>query len=50
VPALLLVSIPSYFTAPLGAKLTQKLPVQILKKVFGALLMLLSIKMAMSFI
>jgi uncharacterized protein len=49
-PALLLVSIPSYFTAPLGAKLTQRLPVQTLKKLFGALLMLLSLKMAITFI
>jgi uncharacterized protein len=49
-PALLLVSIPSYFTAPFGAKLTQQLPVQTLKKVFGVLLMGLSLKMAMSFI
>lgn len=49
-PAVLLVSIPSYFTAPLGAKLTQRLPIQILKKIFGILLMMLSLKMALSFI
>ncbi len=49
-PAILLVAIPSFFTAPLGAKLTQRLPVQILKKMFGVLLMILSLKMAISFI
>ena len=49
-PALLLVAVPSYFTAPLGAKLTQRLPIQTLKKIFGVLLMILSLKMAMSFI
>ena len=47
-PAVLLISIPSYFTAPLGAKLTQKLPVQTLKKGFGVLLILLSLKMLFS--
>jgi len=50
IPAVLLVSIPSYFTAPLGAKLTQKLPIQTLKKIFGVLLLLLSLKMLASFI
>ena len=34
-PAVLLVAIPSFFTAPFGAKLTQKLPVKTLKKIFG---------------
>ncbi len=47
-PAVLLVSIPSFFTAPLGARLTQKLPVQTLKKIFGVLLVLLSLKMLVS--
>lgn len=47
-PAVLLVSIPSYFTAPVGAKLTQRLPVAILKKVFGVMLLLLSLKMLLS--
>lgn len=49
-PAVLLVSIPSFFTAPLGAKLTQQLPVHTLKKVFGVLLVLLSLKMLLSFV
>lgn len=49
-PTVLLVAIPSFFTAPVGAKLTQKLPVKTLKKIFGALLMLLSLKMLFSFL
>ena len=49
-PAVLLVSIPSYFTAPLGAKLTQHLPTAILKKIFGVLLLILSLKMLSSFL
>jgi uncharacterized membrane protein YfcA len=47
-PAVLLVAIPSYFTAPQGAKLTQKLPVKTLKKIFGVLLVILSLKMLAS--
>ena len=47
-PAVLLVAIPSFFTAPLGAKLTQKLPVKTLKKIFGVLLVILSFKMLSS--
>lgn len=44
-PAVLLVAIPSYFTAPFGAKMAHYLPVSMLKKIFSLLLMLLSIKM-----
>lgn len=44
-PAVLLVTIPSFFTAPIGARLTQTLPVQTLKKIFGVLLLGLSLKM-----
>jgi len=47
-PAVLLVTIPSFFTAPIGARLTQTLPVQTLKKIFGVLLLVLSIKMLVS--
>lgn len=47
-PAVLLVAIPSFFTAPIGAKLTQKLPVKTLKKIFGVLLVILSLKMLFS--
>lgn len=47
-PAVLLVTIPSFFTAPIGARLTQTLPVQTLKKIFGVLLLVLSVKMLVS--
>lgn len=49
-PAVLIMSICSFITAPLGAKLAHRLPVSILKKVFGVLLMLLSLKMMLSVI
>lgn len=48
VPAVLLISIMSYFTAPLGAKMAHNLPVAKLKKIFALLLMFLSIKMLTS--
>ncbi len=44
-PAVVLISIVSYFTAPIGARLAHKLPVATLKKVFAALLVFLSLKM-----
>ena len=44
-PAVVLISIVSYFTAPVGARLAHKLPVATLKKVFAALLVFLSLKM-----
>lgn len=44
-PAVLLVSIPSFFTAPLGAKLMHHLAIAALKKIFALMLMLLSLKM-----
>lgn len=47
-PAVLLVIVPSYFTAKIGAGLTQTLPVKALKRIFGILLLLLSIKMLFS--
>ena len=47
-PAVLLVIVPSYFTAKIGAGLTQTLPVKALKRIFGVLLLLLSIKMLFS--
>lgn len=49
-PAVLIMSLLSFFTAPLGAKLAHRLPVAILKKVFGGLLMVLSLKMLSSFL
>jgi uncharacterized membrane protein YfcA len=47
-PAVFLISITSFFTAPYGAKLAQTLPVDILKKIFALLLILLSVKMLLS--
>ncbi|KON81185.1 sulfite exporter TauE/SafE family protein [Azoarcus sp. PA01] len=44
-PALLLVSSVSMFTAPVGAKLAHQLPVATLKKVFAGVLILLCAKM-----
>ncbi len=45
VPAVLLIAITSTFTAPLGAKLAHKLPVKVLKRVLGALILVLSLKL-----
>jgi len=47
-PAALFISTTSFFTAPYGAKLSHKLPVATLKKVFAVLLFTLSIKMLVS--
>ncbi len=44
-PAVIVISITSFFTAPIGANLTQKLPVGTLKKIFALLLATLSLKM-----
>lgn len=44
-PALATVAVAGVLTAPLGAKLAHRMPVQRLKKVFGVFLMLLSLKM-----
>lgn len=44
-PALVLVSAVSFFTAPVGAGLAHRLPVPTLKKIFAGLLILLSAKM-----
>lgn len=44
-PAVLLISAVSFFTAPLGASLAHKLPVATLKKIFALLLIGLSAKM-----
>ena len=49
-PGVVLISIVSYFTAPLGAKMAHTLPVGKLKKIFALLLMVLSIKMLTSVI
>lgn len=44
-PVVLLISVVSYFTAPLGVKLAHRLPVAVLKKIFAILLLSLSAKM-----
>ncbi|MDD2832931.1 MAG: sulfite exporter TauE/SafE family protein [Methylotenera sp.] len=47
-PAVLLISLVSIFTAPIGANLTKKLPVNTIKKIFALLLLSLSLKMLLS--
>ncbi|GMT41641.1 MAG: UPF0721 transmembrane protein [bacterium] len=47
-PAALLISAASFFTAPYGAKLAYKLHVSVMKKAFSILLIILSIKMLVS--
>jgi uncharacterized membrane protein YfcA len=47
-PAVLFISAASFFTAKIGAKCTQKLPVPVLKKILGTLNMILCIKMLVS--
>ena len=49
-PAVFLISITSYFTAPYGAALVNKLPVSKLKKLFAVLLGMLSIKMFLTIV
>ena len=44
-PAVLFMSVTSFFMAPVGARLTHRLPIDILRKTFAVLLVLLSIKM-----
>lgn len=45
IPAVIIVTLTGFFTAPLGVKFADKLPVKVLKKLFGLLLLGLSIKM-----
>ncbi len=44
-PAVACIAVPSYFTAPIGARLAHQMPIEVIKKIFSILLMLLSIKM-----
>lgn len=44
-PAFIGIVLTSYFTAPIGAKVSRHLPVKVLKKLFALLLILLAIKM-----
>lgn len=48
-PATLLISMGSLFTTTLGAQLTHRIPVQYLKNIFAALIVLLALKMYASF-
>jgi uncharacterized protein len=47
-PAVLMISIASFFTAPYGVKFAHSLPIHTLKKIFAILLIILSIKMLIS--
>lgn len=47
-PALIGIVCTSWFTAPLGAKATQVLPVATIKKVFAGLLLIVAIRMVVS--
>ncbi|MEZ0121648.1 MAG: sulfite exporter TauE/SafE family protein [Candidatus Reddybacter sp.] len=47
-PAVLLISVVSFFTAPVGARMVHRLPVPVLKKIFAVLLVLLGLKMLFS--
>ena len=47
-PALLGIVSTSVFTAPIGAKLTQRLPVLMIKRVFGVFLLLVGARMILS--
>lgn len=48
-PAIIFISVTSFITAPWGAKVAHKLPVKTLKRAFGILLIVLSLKMLMEF-
>jgi uncharacterized membrane protein YfcA len=45
IPSVIIISICGVVMAPVGVKLTTQLPVKVLKKIFGVLLVCLSIKM-----
>ncbi|QBY05904.1 sulfite exporter TauE/SafE family protein [Thalassotalea sp. HSM 43] len=47
-PAVVLISLTSYFTAPIGVRLAHTLPVAMLKKVFAVFVVIISIKMVMT--
>ena len=49
-PAVLLISVVSYTTAPMGARMAHRLPMLILKKVFAIFLIFLSVKMLLSIV
>jgi len=49
-PAVVLISVMSFIVAPYGVKMAHHLPIGILKKLFGVLLLILSVKMLISVI
>ena len=49
-PAVIAISILSFLTAPVGARLAHRLPVAHLKKIFALFLVILSLKMLLSFL
>jgi uncharacterized membrane protein YfcA len=49
-PAFFLISLSSFFTAPYGVKAAHYLPIKVLKKIFAALLIIMSFKMLLSII
>jgi len=49
-PAVLSVSLVSFFTAPLGVSIAYTLPVAVLRKIFGVLVFTVSVKMFLSVI
>ena len=48
IPSVIIISIFGFIMAPIGVKLSTKLPVKVLKKIFAVLLVCLSIKMLMN--
>jgi|TARA_R110000868_G_scaffold390070_1_gene659603 uncharacterized membrane protein YfcA len=48
IPSVIIISISGFLMAPVGVKLSTKLPVKVLKKIFAVLLVGLSIKMLMN--
>jgi uncharacterized membrane protein YfcA len=48
IPSVIIISICGFIMAPVGVKLSTKLPVKVLKKIFAVLLVCLSIKMLMN--
>jgi len=50
IPSFIFIALCSYFTAPIGVSLAHKLPVNLLKKIFSLLPLILSIKLISNFL
>ncbi|WP_299074600.1 sulfite exporter TauE/SafE family protein [uncultured Paraglaciecola sp.] len=48
IPSVIIISASGFFMAPIGVKMSNKLPIAILKKIFAILLVCLSVKMLMN--